>query len=311
MTRWVSTSVLALLLALSVPDAADGQPRARQGLVSLEDARLFYEVVGEGTPILVVHGGPGLDHAYLQPGLDVLASHGALVYYDQRATGRSQAELDSTAINVDAFLGDMERLRETLGHEEWVVLGHSFGGLLALAYARAHPERTRGLVLLSTVEPGRRWAERAAARLAAARTPEDSAAMARIRESEAFQARDPQTLSRYQRLAYRATLRDPERVDELSLELAGPTARNGGEVARLLGASLGEIDWWDDLATLDVPTLVVHGRHDPAPPAMARALADTLPRGRYEELEAGHFPWVEDAPRLVEAVTTFLQTLER
>ena len=63
---------LSLALVAATPGDASAQQRARQGLLSLEDARIFYEVVGTGDPIVVVHGGPGLDHAYLQPGLDAL-----------------------------------------------------------------------------------------------------------------------------------------------------------------------------------------------------------------------------------------------
>lgn len=302
----------AVGLALLVPSVGLAQVRVRQGLMSLDDARIFYEVVGEGTPILVVHGGPGLDHAYLRPGLDVLAPHGALAYYDQRGTGRSTVvALDSATINLDAFIRDMDQLRATLGHEEMVVLGHSFGGVLALAYARAHPERTRGLILLDTAEPGSRWAGAAATRLSSARTPEDSATLAELAGSEAFEARDPQTMSRYYRTAFRATMRDPDRVGELDLDLAGTTARNGPEVARLLGASMGTVDWWDDLPAIQVPTLVLHGRYDAMPVAMARALADSLPDARYVELQGGHFPWLSDAPGLVAAVTSFLASLER
>lgn len=302
---------MALGLALLAPSAGHAQVRVRQGLMSLDDARIFYEVVGEGVPILVVHGGPGLDHGYLRPGLDILAPHGALTYYDQRGTGRSTAALDSTSINLDAFVRDMDELRATLGHEEVVVLGHSFGGILALAYARAHPERTRGLILLDTAEPGSRWADAAATRLRSARTPEDSATLADLRGSEAFDARDPQTMSLYYRTAFRATMRDPDRVEELDLDLAGTTARNGPEVARLLGASMGTVDWWDALPSIQVPTLVLHGRYDAMPAAMARALAEALPDARYVELRGGHFPWLSDGPGLVAAATSFLASLER
>ena len=308
------TALVALgLLAggLATTAEAHGQLRARQGLVTLDDARIFYEVVGEGAPVLMVHGGPGLDHEYLRPGLDVLARHATLIYYDQRGTGRSSAALDSATVDLDAFLRDMDQLRVTLGHEKMVVMGHSFGGVLALAYARAFPEHTRGLVLLATVEPGSRWSDAAAARLADARTPEDSATLAELAGSPAFEARDPRTMSRYYRTSFRATMRDPARVDELELDLSGETARNGAEVARLLGRSLGAVDWWDELPRIGVPTLVLHGRYDPTPVAMARALAEALPRGRYVELRGGHFPWLDDAPGLVEAVITFLTGLER
>ena len=77
---------------------------SRQGLLSLEDGRIFYEVIGSGAPIVVIHGGPGLDHNYLQPGLDILSSRNALVYYDQRGTGRSEATLAPDVVNLDAFV---------------------------------------------------------------------------------------------------------------------------------------------------------------------------------------------------------------
>jgi proline iminopeptidase len=294
-------------MAVGVPAAA----QSRQGLLSLPDARIFYEVVGEGPPIVVVHGGPGLDHNYLRPGMDVLAARHTLVYYDQRGTGRSDAALDSTGINLDAFVGDIEALRQALGYDRITVLGHSFGGLIALAYARTHPESTEALILMDTVEPGSRWKTLAARRAASARTPADSAELAELTASEGYAARDPATMSAVYKVAFRSTLRVPERVSELNLDLSGRTARNGPEVARLLGGELKDVNWWDALPEMDVPTLVVHGRYDPIPPAMARALAEALPLGQLVLLPTGHFPYIEDPGGLVEAVSAFLAGLQR
>ncbi|MFQ5535934.1 MAG: alpha/beta fold hydrolase [Gemmatimonadota bacterium] len=309
--------LLALLLlggrggtAVPAPVAGQAVP-VRQGLVSLEGARIFYEVVGTGDPVLVVHGGPGLDHNYLRPGLDALAGVAQLIYYDQRGTGRSTGVLDSAHINLDRFVEDMDALREVLGHDRIAVLGHSFGGLLALAYAARFPERTRALVLVAPAEPGRRWRTAAAARLADARSPADSAALAELAASEALAAGDPATVSRYYRLVFRATVRDPAVVDRLNLDLMGTTARNGREVARLLGASVSGVNWDEVLARIQAPTLIVHGRFDPTPTAMARELADRIPEARLVVLETGHFPFVEDPAALVSAVTTFLAESQR
>lgn len=289
---------------------AQGLP-ARQGMMSLENGRIFYEVVGNGPPILVIHGGPGLDHEYLRPGLDVLASAGTLIYYDQRGTGRSDAPLDETGITWDAFLGDIEELRQVLGHDRLTVLGHSFGGILALDYALRHPERTAALILMNVPEPGTRWQTATSERMAARRTEEDAAEMQELAASPGFEARDATTMSRYYELAYRAVVRDPARLDDLNLDLTGRTARNGPEVARLLGTSMGSPDRWDALPGLDVPTLVVHGRDDGPPEAMARALVEALPQGRLALLDTGHFPFVEDPAGLVAAVSTFLAAVRR
>lgn len=302
---WILVATLAATL---LPGSVEGQ-RARQGLLSLDDARIFYEVVGEGDPIVVVHGGPGLDHDYLRPGLDALASRHALVYYDQRGTGRSQAELTPEVINFDTFVDDVEALRQALGYARISVLGHSFGALIAMEYARRYPESTRALVLLNPTEPGSRFADQTAERQRARVDQVDAERMTELRESEGFAARDPGTISQVYRLAFRPVMRDPDGVERLDLDLASATARNGQDVAALVGTSLGTIDWWDRLKTIEAPTLVIHGRYDAPPVDMARELAEAFPVGTLAVLETGHFPYVEDRQGLVSAVSGFFAGL--
>lgn len=306
--RWWLGVACALAVAVA-PTGVEGQ--GRQGLLSFPTGRLFYEVVGAGDAVLVVHGGPGLDHNYLRPGLDVLASSRALIYYDQRGTGRSDADLDSASINLGTFIEDMDELRQALGYEQITVLGHSFGGLIAMGYALAHPDRVRALVLMNSVEPGSRWAAETQRRSAASRTPADSAELAELVASPGYEARNPQTMSQVYRVAFRGTMRDPARVADLELSLGRRTAQNGPEVARLLGGSLADVDWWDRLGELQMPALVVHGRYDPTPLGMAQALAEALPQGRLAVLETGHFPYVEDPAGLASAVVGFLAGVRR
>ena len=244
MVQFFRTVVLCGLLVGVFADAATAQvPRARQGLLSLEDARLFYEVVGSGEdPIIVVHGGPGLDHSYLQPGLDVLAVRHTLVYYDQRATGRSTSGLDSVAINLDTFVEDIDALRQALGYERISVLTHSFGALIGLEYALRHPENLRSLILLNPVEPGTQFREETADRQSRARTVADSTELAELTSTEGFAARDAATLSQVFRVVFRQSLRDRERISELELNLMPATAKNGQDVAGLLGGGMQPID---------------------------------------------------------------------
>ena len=304
---------LGLIVASAVAFAAgplDAQ-RVRQGLMSLEDARLFYEVVGTGAPVVVVHGGPGLDHEYLQPGLDVLAARNTLIYYDQRGTGRSEAALDSTAITFDAFVDDIDALRQVLGHEKITVLTHSFGTLLGIEYARRYPDNLTALILMNPTEPGTRFADQTRTRQAASRTAEDDAEMQELTSTEAFEAGDPATLSQVYRVAFRGAFRDPGRVSELEMDLSARTAKNGQDVARLLGESLGPVDWWDRLAEIETPTLVGHGRFDIPPVDMPQALSDALPRGSLAVLNSGHFPYIEDAAGLTSAVSVFFAGVGR
>lgn len=300
--RWVACAVAALG-AWAGPVAG----QSRQGMLSLPAGRLFYEAVGSGDPIVVVHGGPGLDHNYLRPGLDVLAASHTLIYYDQRGTGRSDFPLDSATINLDAFVQDIDELRTALGYDQITVLGHSFGGLIALAYAHAHPESTRALILMDSAEPGHRFAEATARRQAAERTEADSAEIAAARADPGFLTRDPAVMSRIYRAAFRGTMRVPRRVDDLKLDLSERTAHNGPDVAALLGGSMGaDFDWWGWLGEVTVPTLVIQGRYDVPPLEMGQELAAALGNGRLVTLESGHFPYIEDPQGLAEAVAAFL-----
>lgn len=302
-----ATVLLAAMWAL-LPRATDAQT-ARQGLLSLEDARIFYEVRGSGEPILVIHGGPGLDHRYLRPGLDALANRNTLIYYDQRGTGRSTTEIGPETISLRAFVEDIDALREAFGYERIHVLTHSFGSRIGLTYAHLYPDRVRSLVLLNPVEPGTRFGAETARRRAEARTQEDSAELVLLTTSEAYEARDPATLGRVFTVAFRAAMQNPERVDELDLDLMDSTARQGQDVAELLGRELGTVDGWARLADIEIPTLVVHGRFDLPPLAMSSAMAEALPDGRLVVLESGHFPYIEDRDGLLAAVSGFLAGL--
>ncbi len=306
----VAVGLALVVVATAAPQMVEGQ-RARQGLLSLEDARLFYEVVGTGAPIIVVHGGPGLDHAYLRPGLDALATRNTLVYYDQRGTGRSIANLDAEGISLDHFVDDIDALRQALGYEKVSVLAHSFGALIGLEYALQYGDHLRALILMNPVEPGSRFGEETAERQRSVRTAQDVTELEALRATEGFLARDPATLSQVYRVMFRQALKDRSRIDDLDLDLAPSTARNGQDVAALLSGGLGPIDWWDRLAAIEVPTLVLHGRFDIPPMDMSLALAEALPIGTFEVLDSGHFPYLEDREGLLAAISGFFAGLGR
>jgi proline iminopeptidase len=111
--------------------------------------KLFSQSFGTGTPIIVVHGGPGLDHAYFLPQMLELAKDHQLIFYDQRGSGKSlETELSPELMNVNQFIQDLEDLRKDLGLNSFVLLGHSWGGELAMHYAVTYPESISALILM-------------------------------------------------------------------------------------------------------------------------------------------------------------------
>jgi proline iminopeptidase len=124
--------------------------RVRDGFIAGAGARIYYKTLGRGLPLLLLHGGPGADHTDFLPALKPLARRCQLVLIDERGSGRSERLLDSQRYTLDWMVKDIERVRQHLRLPQLVVLGHSFGGILAQAYAVRHPRRILGLVLAGT-----------------------------------------------------------------------------------------------------------------------------------------------------------------
>jgi proline iminopeptidase len=123
---------------------------AREYYVPAGGGRLYVREVGSGAPLIVLHGGPDFNHNYLLPEMDGLASAFRLIYYDQRGRGKSSLATLPADISIESEMADLERLRQHIGLESVALLGHSWGGLLAMEYATRHPERVSHPVLLNT-----------------------------------------------------------------------------------------------------------------------------------------------------------------
>ncbi|MFV1987240.1 MAG: alpha/beta fold hydrolase [Gemmatimonadota bacterium] len=285
-------------------------PPVQAGTISVDEAEIWYQTIGTGQPVIVIHGGPGLDHGYLLPGLEPLGETNRLILYDQRGLGASTAPLDSSSITMTRFLDDIDALRDRVaGVERISLLAHSWGAIPALLYAMRWPQRVDRLILMSPTEPGQRYATETAAAQEAKRLPEDVAAVDSISRTPAFQRGDRRASSQLFFHVFRGTFADPTIADTaFHPMLAERTALQGRAVAALLMTPLAGLDFWDQLTELDVPILIIRGTEDPIPLAMVREMEAALPNARLVEISgAGHFPFVEKRNETLEAIEAFLR----
>ncbi len=141
----VMTSVIAALCM------AVGTTSIAAATIPIVDGSLYYRVGGNGAAILLLNGGPGRSGDYLEPVFDHLATSYRVILPDQRGTGRSQLRtLDANSVTVHKTVADLEVLRASLGIKHWTIVGHSWGGMLAMAYAVAHRDSIRSLVLVGS-----------------------------------------------------------------------------------------------------------------------------------------------------------------
>jgi proline iminopeptidase len=258
--------------------------------VEVAGVSLWTESTGSGVPLVLAHGGPGLSNN-LQPVAAMVDDVARVHLYDQRGSGRSSPE---GPWNVETFVADLDALRAHWGHERWIVGGHSWGAVLALFYALAHPERTLGVIYLAGT--GIHWGfqERVRtermSRLTAAEGEELEGLGQLLREGGTQADRD-----RFLRLMWSTDFASPEAAGVLDRQPLYVFPRVDA-VAR----SVHE-DWkarFDagiegDLRGLRVPVLVLHGDRDPDPTG-AREVAELAPLGEWAPLDgAGHSPWLE------------------
>jgi len=272
------------------------------GRIPVRDTELFVTVEGSGSPILVMHGGLGVDHTCFRPWLDPLGDSATLIYYDHRGNGRSaRPPLDD--VDHGTWVEDADALRAELGHEQVVVLGHSYGGFLALRYALAHPERVRGLILVSTAAVMEHW-DAVHANLAARQaTP----AQLRAFEDRPFESEHDFVAT----LGALLPLYFHRPQDDVLAGLAGITTSVEASVAG--GRCMADYDLRADLARIEAPTLVLGGRHDfiMPPASTAEPLAAGLPHAELVVFEdSGHFPYIEQAAHFGDVVRSWLGRLE-
>lgn len=136
-----------------VPPLCDTTPELDKRRVDVEGGTLYCELEGTGTPLVLVSGGPGCSHHVFHPSFSRASAFAQVIYYDQRGTGDSDPDPTGERYKLKQAVEDLDRLRNELGIDRWVVLGHSYGGFLAQCYALEHPERLAGLVLVAS-RPG-------------------------------------------------------------------------------------------------------------------------------------------------------------
>ncbi len=302
--------VLAATVAGCGAPGSEAGPPTRAGSLSVFEAELFYQTVGVGEPVVVVHGGPGLDHSYLRPWFGPLAETHQVIFYDQRGLGGSRAVVNAASLSMERYLTDIDRIREHVAQREKVtLLAHSWGAIPALLYAMERPERLAALILVAPVEPGSRFREQTDENQLARRDSADLAAIDSIRGTPEFAAREAEAISQVFFHVFRGTFADAGVADRLlRLSLHERTASQGQLVATLLMTPLQGLDFWDRLGQIEVPVLIVHGAEDPIPTEMVEEMNSALPNSRLIRVDgSGHFPFIEKPAPFWDGVREFLQ----
>jgi proline iminopeptidase len=275
------------------------------GHVHTPDVDLAYWVYGtphtDATPVFAVNGGPGLSHIYMVQNDAWLriSAHRQVIFYDQRGDGASPLTNPSASQSMDTQVADLDAIRDHLHFSKIDLCGDSFGGLLVIAYAAAHPEHVDKLIvsdglpswkaivhLFPQVFPDKLEANEAAAHASKA-SPEEQAQQG-LRDHFGMIFYDPEKLAHYM-----ANAKD--------LGFSPQTAQAVGQAS-------GDVDYTPALAKFNFPVLIITGRYDMnVAPLTAWRMYKAIPGAKFEAFEqSGHLPSYEEPDKYVTVVDNFL-----
>jgi proline-specific peptidase len=276
-------------------------------LVNVGDGELFTSETGQGFPVIILHGGPGLDHHAFGRYLHPLADEFRLIFVDERASGRSSRP-DPATWTLERMAGDVHDLAAALGLKDFAVLGHSYGAFVALQYAVDFPG-DRGPVIISAGLPSSRFLDAVEDELARFEPVElrERVAASWERERSVATAEDFAQLMSDQLPFHFRDPRDP-RIAEYERQTRD--AVYSPEVLRVFAdAGYGGIEVEERLGLVERPVLVLAGRHDrTCSVAGAQAIAAGIPGSRLVVFEdSAHMMFVEEPELYLRTVRDFLR----
>jgi len=266
---------------------------------------MFLSVRGSGEPLLVLHGGPGLNHSYFIPFLKKLEEKHRVIYYDQRACGQSSTP-SADSISLKFLIEDIEAIRKQFKIEKLNILAHSWGAVLASHYASKYPNRIARIIYSNPSMLSRDYDQEAAALVKQKTTAADSVDRAKIFGSGTLDTRKYDELLR---ISFRISAYDRANISKMSLNLPP----NFLEANRALFNGLMKdpsfnSDMYKVLPTFKFPVLIIHGESDVIPLPSIERLKKGLPNAVYIVFsKSGHFPFVEETERYNEEILTFLK----
>ncbi len=312
---WRLRPPLTVLWSLLAVLACGADPLPEEGFVAVEGGRIFYDRMGDGpgTPLIVVHGGPG-STSFALKAWAALGAERRVYRYDQLGTGRSDRVSDTTLFTVERFVRELQALRDSLGLDTVHLYGRSWGAMLVQAYMGTKPSGVRSVVLSSPLVTTAQWAADADSLI---RLLPDSMQQAIARAESLATWDDPAFTAATREYYSRHLTRQPTRVpadrdsgralgnDQVYQYMWGPT-----EFTAL--GTLRDFDATGWLREFTVPTLFVTGEHDEATPASTERFSRLVPGARFAVIpDAGHSTENDNWPELLRVVREFLRDVER
>ncbi len=277
--------------------------------VEINGVKHYIKKIGSGKPLLVLHGGPGLFHDYLTPHFQKLAKDYQIIFYDQRGCGRTEFPKDTTSINIEAYVEDLDAIIAHLKLDKVTLLGHSWGSLLAMNYTKKYPQNLDRLILVAPAPGNANYFDETFSNMQAKRSEEDTKILVQTMMSAEFENRDEKAFKKAILIGDKVNLVNQESVTELyePMNFDKTSANNLMLVNSLLERTYFNLNIVDGLNKITCPTLIVTGDLDNVPFESTQLIHDNIKGSKLETIKkSSHYPFFETPKEFNKIIKNFL-----
>lgn len=294
--------------------------KVEEGFVDAHGVLIYYKSIGEGQPLVILHGGPGASHDYFLPYLLPLARENRLIFIDERGSGQSQKLEDPSKYTVENMAVDVEFIRQSLGLGKISLMGHSCGGVLAQAYALKYPENLSHLVLCSTFHSTSMMNE-VLRKIKDKMSPELLASIEKMEKNGLYGHGKAFEKNRYTAeymtaawgegyFPYLYRNRPDANYDPVSNGImAWDVYREmwGSNGEYVIDGNLKSVEYADRLSAITVPTLITVGDHDECDPSISQEMNRKIAGSKLVIFpKSGHMTFVDQPDLFIKTINDFL-----
>ena len=300
--------------------------RMQEGFVDAHGVLIYYQIIGTAVtghaPLMIVHGGPGVSHDYLMPYLLPLVRTNQIIFIDERGSGRSEKLEDASQYTVENMVEDVESVRVALHLGKISLMGHSYGGVLAQAYAFKYQQNLTHLILGGTFYSSTEMNKVLAAEKQSM-PPEALAKLEALEKAGLFGKGKDWEKGRYPDEYAKLAWGDGyfpylyQKRPDANYDPASGNTTNSWDLYREMWGSDGEfvidgnlksVEYLDKLSSIHVPTLLICGDHDESNPSLSRTMHEKIAGSKLVVVpQAGHMAFVDQPNFYIKALTEFLK----
>jgi proline iminopeptidase len=306
--------------ATPLPRIAPAAYPMQEGFIDSRGVLIYYMTIGRGAPLVIVHGGPGASHDYFLPYLLPLARHNKLVFIDERGSGKSQKLDDPAGYTVENMVEDVEAVRQGLVLGKITLLGHSYGGVLAQAYALKYQNNLSNLILCSTF-PSTAQMNQVFVKMKEKMSPELRGRIDALEKAGLFGHGKDYEKNRYTNDYMIAAWGegyfpylygnkpdpnyDPIAQGNTAWDLYREMWGSNGEF--IIDGNLKSVEYVDRLPGIHVPTLILVGDHDECDPSLSKEMHEKIGGSQIVVLpNSGHMTFMDQQALFNDSVIGFL-----